>query len=237
MAAPPHGAEDGRAPLEALRRRLYRAGTTDEDVARYRGALPAAPPESPQKVTETGDPGGPRGSRRRFALLVPAVLAVAAAVLLLMHAWSPSPSKSLDSVLAVPATTRTGFVRALESGRTAGIAHYFYEHPEGRPADLLTPIRTDTQEHAGTGPRTIALAPSAAAGRGGRMTVLLVLARTGAAGWSATREGNEVAARSGELPAGSPSTTTITYSGAPPTRLHISTAAGARWGAVIVFSD
>jgi hypothetical protein len=148
--------------------------------------------------------------------------------------------------LSVPLEVRTRFKQALEETGTASLASYLAGHPESRLAIAPMPTRAEAREYLGVGTRAVALTPPAVAGRGGRVTVILLTARSGAVEWSATRTAarehsetfaQEVGAARIVQTAGFPVDTMVRYSGAPPTRLTIAPQSGVRWDALVVFSD
>jgi hypothetical protein len=141
---------------------------------------------------------------------------------------------------------RTRFKQALEETGSASLASYLSDHPESRLAMAPMPTRAEAREYLGVGTRAVALRPPAVAGHGGRVTVVLLTARSGAVAWSTTRTvvrknfttyAQKVGAARIVHTAGFPVDTMIRYSGAPPTRLTIAALAGVRWDALVVFSD
>ena len=242
--------------LDDLRRRLYGPDASAEDVARFEAArvepdAASDPPDAPRPPR--------RGRRAAFsgAVLAGAVLAVAIALAVgavlgrptarptASASASPSPT-IVEGQLPVAAGARAVFVSALASGAKAGLLDSLSAHPNLLPPELRTVGRADSIEYSGDGPTTLALSPSALAERGGRATVILVLARTGAYAWRATRvavradhSGPEpvVASFGGATEAGAPVTATFGYDRGAPSRLAVRVAGGTRWGAVVVFTD
>ena len=166
---------------EALRRRLYRPGAAEEDVAAYLAAAAPAPVVAP---VATAPPRRPMG--RGCVLTGAAVLAVVAAAALIGRAASatavrPAPAPAEPARTAAPsptplptasvdAATRAAFVRKVAVGGDAGLALWW----DGGPALV---------EAHGAGPATIPI-PVARTGRAGHLTVLLVLGTDGTAGWT-----------------------------------------------------
>jgi hypothetical protein len=239
--------------LDDLRRRLYVPGASPEDVGRYEAA--AGRPEGDLEPTL---PAGRRSRSRRIAAVVGTLVAgvalavgVAAVVGAVAGGPRPAPSASpspavLVMQLAAPAPARAAFDAALGSGRQAGLLQYLYRHPDRLPPAILTVGRADSTEYSGEGPTTVSLSPSALAERGGRVTVILVLGRTGRYQWRSIRvaatndvvgPGAAVTSDGGELQAGAPVAGTFSYGRGAPSRLRVVVADRTRWGAVVVFTD
>lgn len=211
--------EDG----EALRRRLYRPGAEETDVAAY---LAAAEPE-PEAEARV-----PESPRRRPRWAVPAAAALVAVGLVLAHVTAgAAPVPPALPARDVPATTSAAFVEALEAGRDAGLGPWW---EPGAPY----------LESHGTGDGTVEL-PVSASARGGRLTVLLVVGRDGTAGWSAARlvihddrtiHLRQQAAATGAVRAGVPAIGRVVYSAQhQPMRLFVQVPDGTRWGVAAVF--
>lgn len=250
-----HEDGDGHAStVDALRRRLYRAGASAEDVARYRALLAAQPGPHPTEPRTAGRPSARRALAARAAVL--ALIGGLALAALTLRApgprgeavTTPAPRRPAPSAvaLAVPASARTAFVSRLEAGRGAGVADWFEDHPESRPAQVTTLSRAATEEHHGTGSAEVLLEPSALADRGGRMTVIVTLADDGVVRWRALRTAErtdhspyaqEVAVRRTPQTAGLPISATVVYAGDAPARLRVEAASGLPWDVVVVFSD
>lgn len=246
-AGRPRRAQVGRdepAPSpDALRRRLYRAEATEQDLVRYRQTLRRGarrPATAPLRRTLP---------HRRMALLLLAGLLTGALVVLTTPqrtAPTTSPARASPGpepvALTVAADARAAFVRSLEQGRGAGLAQYFFQHPDARPPAVTTLSRAATEEHDGVGTQAVGLAPSDLADHGGRITVMLTLARTARARWRAVRSGAQATAddlrgRRTEQLAGLPVSTTVGYRATAPDRLLIEAAPGVRWDVVVVFSN
>lgn len=208
---------DGRRPDgEALRRRLYRPGATEADVAAYDAAAaaeapaevvapePARPAEVPARAGTAGvpvdapDPApAPKRSKRLLlglALAVPALLVVA----LVVRPGAPSPAPSPTATpaaspslqpdgAAVSSAERAGFISRLVAGEQAGLSTYLDRHAQDLPAALAQATRSDTLEFAGDGTGAVELDPPSIGDDGGRVTVLLVLSADGEASWALTR--------------------------------------------------
>lgn len=221
--------EDG----EALRRRLYRPGAADADVAAYLSiaderpspAEPEAPPILPRRRIGT----------RTIVGGVVLVALIAGSALALQHLQEGPPSAAAPTPLptrAVSPATASRFEAALERGDDAGLGAWW---------DSTAPI---VEEH-GSGDGTVQL-PVSASGTGGRLTVLLVLARDGTAGWSAARlvihddrtiHLETEAAAHGSLRAGVPAVGRLVYSAEHrPLRLFVEASAATRWGVAAVIT-
>jgi hypothetical protein len=243
--------------LDALRRRLYGPDSTVDDVERYRRAsgthrvAPAAPPQALPS------------HRRPIGLLV-AAIAVAVA-LVAVGFWlggrraataavppatsaptSVARQASVQRQLTVSAADRDALVRTLDtSTRSDPLSDYLYSHPDSRPDAVRTVQRAESEEHRGTGPARVRLEPSAIAADGGRVTVVLVLDRSGTADWRAA--GTTLRGGSGPSAgtvgqtvrpvAGIPVTATFRYSMPAPTRLTVTVPAGVRWSVLVAFTD
>lgn len=161
---------------------------------------------------------------------------------------APSPSSPAinEVALPAPASVRAGIVSRLDAGDHAGLRNVLEADPGLIPPQLLTVSRADSIEYSGEGTTTLALSPSPLAERGGRATVILVLAQADRYLWRAARPGvrtasvvheQVVATRTGTAGAGAPVAATFAYRPGAPTRLTVFVAAGTRWGAVVVFTD
>ena len=241
--------------LDALRRRLYAPGAGREDVARYAAATTGAPEEP--AVPDAPPPD--RGRRRPILVVGIAVLAavaVAAAVgtaaghPMAVPTSSPSPSGSpaSDGVdeadLPVPASVRVGLIARLNGGEHAGLLDLLEADPGLLPPQLRTVGRADSIEYSGEGTTTFALSPSALADRGGRVTVIVVLAQPGRYTWRASRlvqrptvHEKDVASHAGAAGSGAPVAATVGYGRGAPSRLTVLVPDGTHWGAVVVFTD
>ncbi|GAA2753645.1 hypothetical protein [Amnibacterium kyonggiense] len=231
--------------LDALRRRLYAPGVTAQDVARYEAAAgvpeaapaPASPPAAPRRP-------------RRAALIGVAVLAAAVLVGATLavartteHRATPSASPTatipevIDARVPLAASMRTALVARLRAGRSAGMLDLVEADPGLRPPQLTTVGRAASTEYSGTGPTVLRLDPSALAERGGRATVIVVLAGTGGYTWRADRGERLIAAHASAAQAGAPVASTFAYGPGAPDRLLLLVPDRARWGAVVVFTD
>jgi hypothetical protein len=217
---------------EALRRRLYRPGAVDEDVAAYLAVTEREPePDDP--------PPAPRILRppRRATVVAAAVLAVligVSALLLQTTRAGPPPAAGptpLPTHVVSPETAAR-FESALKRGDDAGLGVWW---------DSTAPF---VEEH-GSGDGTVLL-PASASGDGGSLTVLLVLAADGTAGWSAARlvihddrtiHLQTEASAFGALRAGVPAVGRLDYSPQHrPLRLFVQASASTRWGVAAVIS-
>lgn len=233
--------------LDVLRRRLYAPGVTAEDVARYEAVagLQAEPAD------EASAPEPPRRPRRLVvvgaAVLAAVVLAGSGVALVRTSARPvvPTPTASpastvpevIDARIPVAASTRAGLAARLRAGRSAGMLDLVEADPGLRPPQLLTVGRAASTEYSGTGPTALRLDPSALAERGGRATVIVVLAATGGYTWRADRGDRLIAAHASAAQAGAPMASTFAYGPGAPDRLLLLVPDRARWGAVVVFTD
>jgi hypothetical protein len=245
------GADDDEQ-VDALRRRLYAPGVTEDDVAAYRAAQPEPVTEEPP------DEPSPPQQRGRAAVAVGAVLVVAAVVGALLAVRSPQvaiPTRSVAVPTATPvaqypvpasAAQRLRFVDALQSGDRAGILPYLMAHPDDLPPMLRTTQRAASDEFSGQGSSAIGLEPSALAAEQGRITVLLVPARAPTYSWQAERIAEEndrsgpvltVASHAGSAAAGQPVSVTVPYDDGAPKRLSLYLDETVKWGVAVVFTD
>ena len=237
--------------LDDLRRRLYSPDASAEDVARYEAAAGEAEGD-PVSLPHRDPP-----PRRRWIAVSGGLLAAVVAVALGVGvgagrpsvAASPSAAPNTGIIVAqlpAPAPARTAFEHALVAGRESGLLAYVYAHPDLLPPAIRTVGRADSSEYSGEGATTLSLSPSALAERGGRATVILVLARSGKYEWRSIRgagtdggvmSGPAVTSAGGEAQAGAPVAGTFAYGRGAPSRLTVVVADGTRWGAVVVFTD
>lgn len=242
--------------LDALRRRLYAPGVTQDDVAAYRSAETGAASQEP-----TAPPARIVAARTRATIVAGGVVLVVAAVaaLLITHplAAVTAPRATSTSTPSTPAgitqarvpassSTRLMFVDLLQEGGGPGLLQYLYGNPTFLPANLRTNSRADSTEYSGLGTSTIALDPSASAQHGGRVTVILVTDRAAAFSWSAERiaQRNDrsgpvvtLASHPGTTRPGEPVTSTFVYDSSAPARLALNLGGTVHWGAVVVFTD
>ena len=223
---------------EALRRRLYSAGATAEDLAAYRGSAPpvAAPaPEVADAAEPAAPPPRPRRPRRLLGLVGGAlVLVVVAALLLVLR---PPSTQRPAATLPADAATTAEMIRNLRIGKDAGIAAYLVTNPGPKP------IRSSpgywTTEIRGAGPGSVRVAGPPSMPGPGRATVLLVLTDDADATWRATgADGDVVRTRTVRQRAGGLTSTTFAYpAGGRPVRLRVELPAGVAWGAAVVFTQ
>ncbi|MBW4040827.1 MAG: hypothetical protein HIU86_01695 [Acidobacteria bacterium] len=219
---------------EALRRRLYRPGADDEDVAAYRSVAERDP-----EGHVDPDPAPPRTLPRlpaRPVLVATGVLAVLVVVsALLLQAAQAPPAAAGPTPLptrAVPALTAARFAAAVARGDDAGLGAWW---------DPAAPF---LEEH-GSGDGTVLL-PASASDGSGRLTVLLVLAADGTAGWSAARlvihDDRTIHLRTessafGSLRAGVPAIGRSDFAaGHRPMRLFVQAPGGIRWGVAAIIT-
>lgn len=222
--------------LDELRRRLYRAGATDEDVRRYtdeRG-VPA-----PAALDRPDVPGTERRSGRRRALLRGAMVAAGLAVVVAAGtALAARPPTEPAAQGSPAADSRVG------SGSPA---------PEAVPSPRVRAAGGGgVQEFRGRGSGAAALDPSSLSFHGGRVAVVLTPELTSAIGWNAVRvepragraAAEHVLARQRAAEQRSTSETgggaipvDFTYTGAPPTRIDVRAAPGIAWTLIVVVDD
>ena len=233
-------------PAEALRRRLYAPGADEQDLVRYRAALPATQP-APAAAP------APRRSRvRRTAPVVGGVLLVvgliAALPLVQRTAVGPvsTPRPTPMATLRVPAAASARFVQALAAGRPPEVAQYLLLHPRVRPPAVAAASRAIVHEDLGTGPFTVPLHPDLAAEAGGRLTVIVMTDRALPLRWTVSRTAVRPDHRRYEQTVGEQTLhpqpgallhSTVRYGGAAPQALHVDVQDGVRWDVVTVFTD
>jgi hypothetical protein len=241
---------------DALRRRLYAPGVTDEDVAAFRATQAEVPP--PPESEDPPPPLRPGRGRGRALIAVGGVLLVAAVVGVLLTARSldasiaPTTSAALsatpDPQVRMPASSadRMRFVLSLQVGDRAGLLVYLSGHRTAIPPMLSTTSRAASTEYSGQGSSTFALDPSALAAHGGRVTVILVTDRAATFSWEAARIAQlndrsgpvmTLGSHAGSAPVGQPVSSTFEYEGAAPTRLSLYLDETVKWGAAVVFTD
>jgi len=236
---------------EALRRRLYRPGASDEDVAAYSRGRSASPEPEPG-APGTEPPTRPSRARRRAgaALVAVAAAALAAAAVLPRPASDgPAPTASASTPAAVETVVRTGtadrngFVRALTAAGRAGVSGWLDRNARRLPGVLGRATRSDTLEFAGSGSRTLRLDPPSIGQDGGHVTVLVVTAVDARLTWtlvdaSPGAGGDAVAgSRSALQRAGALTSASVDWApGRRPGTLLVVAPDGVRWGVAAVFS-
>jgi hypothetical protein len=218
---------------EALRRRLYRPGADEADVAAYltrvAGAEAGARSSAAAPRTEP-----PRPARRRGWVAATAAVLVAAGVAILLHGRGlPEPTATPLPTARVTVAEAARYVAALDAGDDAGLGP-----SRAGPTPYL--------EAHGVGDGTVPL-PVAASGGGGRLRVLLVTDRDGTAGWATARlvihddrtiHLRTEASASGALRAGVPAEARVVYAAEHrPLRLLVRAPAHVRWGVAVVFGS
>ena len=193
--------------IEALRRRLYSPGATQEDRARYRAAVDAARATSAEprppvpwntEAPVAAVPARPPGRHRRLAVAVGSVAAVGVAIAVVApHRPASTPSTEAShaairaaavhsagplppSPVSIDDATRAAFLRGLERGGSPGIVRFLVTHRVA--ADLATTPLHLIERH-GSGPQALALDAPAAPLAPGHATVFLVTGLAGWAGW------------------------------------------------------
>ena len=219
-------------PAERLRRRLYRPGAAKEDVDAYLSSAELEPEPVEEPLTP---PPRRRPTRTAVAAAVGLVLMVPVSALVLqgVHATPPAAPPPPLPTHVVESATAAAFESALERGDDAGLGPWW---------DSTAPF---VEQH-GTGDGTVLL-PVSASGGGGRLTVLLVLAHDGVAGWTASRlvihddrtiHLQTEASDFGSLRAGVPAIGRLDYTALhQPLRLFVQAPAGTRWGVAAVIAD
>lgn len=239
---------DPRADQERLRLRLYAPGATQADVEAYRATEPGALPE-PDGIRARARRGLVLRSGAAGAGIALAIVGIVAVVVAHPFAPAPVPTSSIAEVeageLAVPEAARAGFLRAFDAGEDPQLLTYLDAHPRLLLTRLRGAGRPDSTGLSGIGPATVALSPTNAAERSGRVTVVLLVDRSGRYDWQATRVAMEndrsgpeppVAEHAGTARAGVPVSGTVVYSSGVPTRLTMLLPTGMRWAAVVVYS-
>lgn len=194
---------------EALRRRLYGRGATEEDRTRYRALVPEEPPEA-------GAVGAARRRSRTPLLFAAAGLAAVLAIALVpgvigagrppaaVPGPSPSTARRADLPDVVFADAGTVFTRV------------------GQGSEV---VPLDTSVVPASGAMTIALAPALRAPIGWRAI------RSGAA--SSTTTEQVLAASTGAAARGAP--VLFRFDGAAPNRIAVAAPDGERWTLVVTF--
>lgn len=218
---------------ERLRRRLYRPGAAEEDVEAYLSVAELEPdPEPEEDSLPPLPPWRPTRAAVVVAVVLVLVVAGSALVLQVVHAQPPVAGPAPLPTHFVEPDEAAAFESALERGDDAGLGPWW---------DSTAPF---VEQH-GTGDGTVLL-PVSASGGGGRLTVLLVLAHDGVAGWTASRlvihddrtiHLQTEASDYGSLRAGVPAIGRLDYTALHrPLRLFVQAPAGTRWGVAAVIA-
>ncbi|TDS77239.1 hypothetical protein [Amnibacterium kyonggiense] len=220
--------------LDALRRRLYRPGSTESDLRRYLAERSAIAPEpAPQSV-----PALPHAPRRRFVPVaaLSAVVAVALAVSLSQLHALRAPARSAATASPVPV-----LVQDIGDGTTLTVP----QRASIRTA--TTPIAIDGtavvgQRFEGSGNAMLVVDPPRRAMHGGVATVLLTSIGPVPVSWRAlslvylgqwTAVPVVLARGSSAEPPGVGAPRTFRYRDAPPTRIAVIAPAGVRWSVLV----
>lgn len=223
--------------LDELRRRLYRADATEEDLRRYdeeRAAVLAAQDRAP---ASSSDPM----KRRRHRLLVGAAACAVALLAGTGVAVTARPLHPLVAPSAAPSTSNP----LQDLGDTRALV------PQGNvatrpPTQLVVGAGAPTaaQRYQGTGDAVVALDPSSASSDGRRIVVMLSSKESAQITWRAVRPTartewtsyHQVVAQ-GTVSSGPgvPPPIDFHYVGAPPSSIEIEAPAGVHWTLLVAF--
>ena len=240
--------------VDALRRRLYAPDASPEDLERYRAAEQADPRPGPVIPVAGAAP-----ARRGHLLGVAAVLAAlaVAAVGLALGTGTPSTPPSLApapstapptqaladyEALSIPPAVRSAFVDEVRRGHPIGLQQYFTDHPLQQPRQVLSGLRENSVERAGTGSAVLDIPTSADAPGGGQLTLVLTVDRAATAQWSLVAQGNRddgewVPLDDVQGQPGLPAVASLPYTPLRPTRVAITVPAGVRWDLMTIFTE
>ena len=240
--------------VDALRRRLYAPDATAADLERYRAV------EQVDAAPGTTEPAAGTSHVRRGPVLSAAgvlvVLGVAAVGLALgtsaptaTPTLAPAPSAAPPTqvvadyeALAIPPAVRTAFVEEVRRGRPIGLQQYFTDHPAQQPRQVLSGLRENSVEQAGTGSAVLDIPTAGAAGDGGQLTLVLTVDRPTTAQWSLVAPGNRddgdrIALDDVQGLPGQPAVASLPYTPLRPTSLAITVPAGVHWDLMTIFTD
>jgi hypothetical protein len=224
--------DEAQERLDALRRRLYREGATEEDVLRY------AERRDAQLVAEEG-PAPAQSPPRRRGLRVGAAAAALVAVLIGVVAIG-RPGGPLAPTRPTASSTRA-------SGVDIGDGQVLSARPDpvAGPEYVATSVAgfaTIGQRFSGTGAAVVRLDVRTASFDGGRILVSLSPSGDSPAAWRALRSSGtasvQVVARStgsGREP--DPSSSVFLYRAAPPTRVFVDVEDGVAWTLLVGFTS
>ncbi|HEY8320078.1 MAG TPA: hypothetical protein VIG76_14755 [Amnibacterium sp.] len=239
--------------VDALRRRLYAPDASAEDLERYRAAEQAD--SDLAAVTPASEAAPVRRGRLLGVGAVLAALGVAAVGLavgtrppavapsLAPAASAAAPAQALIDyeALAIPAAVRTSFVDEVRRGHPIGLQQYFDDHPAQQPRQVVSGLRENSVEQAGTGSALLDIPPAGAATDGGQLTLVLTVDRPTTARWSLVAPGNRddgdwVALDAVQGRPGLPAVASLPYTPLRPTRVAITVPAGVRWDLMTIFT-
>lgn len=248
-------AVEARGRLDALRRRLYRDGATEDDLRRYLGArdaLTAAEPapgtaSAPSVAQQSGRPPAAALRPRRPALL-PIVAVVAVLVALVAVAGvaattvtarpSPAATRAADD----DRSTTSPVVVGDDGGATA--PENGYTTP-ARIAVSIDGVAAVAWQVHGHGSVYVPVDRAAASFRGGKAVVVLSSPDTVPIAWRAVRlltrsnrsSNEQVVARSAAANrSGVPRTTVIDYDGDPPSHIAVQAQRGRGWTLLVALT-
>lgn len=247
LAVTSASAPDRDAEVDALRRRMYAPGATEDDVRRYRLASAPVPVSTPGRAPGLKERVRPRRrGRPAWWWMAPIAAAVAVGAIGLGAVRQDAAPRPAPTPVVVPAAARDRFVADLRYGAATRISDYFVAHPDRLPTVLTAAHRAEVGQLAAVGPGALDLYPSAIAESGGRLTVVVVAAADAPMRWSATRDARTrgvparpvvVASSAGSLTAGLPAAATTAYRSGAPTRIHVDLPAGVHWAAFAALTD
>jgi hypothetical protein len=208
--------------LEALRRRLYAPGASEEDRRRYAAAVPAT-----RADTTAPAPGGPRPAARRRGR-VPLVLLAVVVVVAAGGALAAGRFAPVRTAAPTPSAVRS--TADPSSGIVSGTAQRV-------PVDV-SGYATVAQKLQGLGEARVPLDTTAAPRGGGRLVVVLTSTDRRPIGWWALRFGHVGDARTVPVVIGSgapkprtgvPMVESTLWAGGPPQSVAVRAAPGVPW--------
>lgn len=231
------GTSAEREHREALRRRLYRPGATEEDRRRF--AQLAA---DPVPIADPRVPAAPvRRPARRLAVAATAAAALIAVVGLALTMRPATPTESASA--AQPAEAQAV---STQEAVQADLVATTPDSPQATPvATTVAGVPTRLQRFHGRGSAVVAIDTREAQRADGTMLVMLTAASSDPMSWYATRASTgpdraayaQVVARSDDRfdPRDPPEYSICQYDGAPPTRLSVSDSGTGAWTLTIAF--
>ncbi|MGT2427129.1 hypothetical protein [Amnibacterium kyonggiense] len=224
--------------LDALRRRLYRPGSTESDVLRYLAERSDVAPDAPPETV----PALPRARIRRLlpaAALTATAAAAVAVALVVPPGRPPAPRPSaLGSATSSPAPV---LVQDIGDGDTLTVPRR--ASSTGVPAAVAVDgAAVVGQRFAGSGNALLVIDPPRGSTRGGVATVAVTAAGPVPVAWRALAPVyrgrwipvSAVLARGSSTgPAGAIAPRSFRYAAAPPSRVAVIAPAGVRWSVVV----